>query len=94
MNIFLDDIRNAPIDFVRTYTVEETINLLKENRVNILSLDNDLGLNELEGRKVMDWIEEQFYTNSNFQLPQRIIVHSANASARVYMEKIIKKLYV
>lgn len=94
VNIFLDDLRDAPLDFIRTHTVEETIDIIRDNNnIGILSLDNDLGVDLTEGYKVLDWIEEQFYTNPNFQLPQKIIVHSSNAAARGRMERVIQKLY-
>ena len=93
-NVYLDDCRNTPGEFqIRTYTYEDTIQVLEkmEGYIGILSLDNDLGT-EKEGREVMSWIEEQFYTR-NYKLPDKIIVHSMNPIARNQMETIINKLY-
>lgn len=98
MNIFLDDCRETPAGFNRTYTVEETIALLEKCRdegieVNILSLDNDLGEGMKEGRKVLDFLEMEQFLN-NFPLPREVRIHSSNAPARMYMEAILqKKLY-
>lgn len=96
MNIFLDDLRETPDGFERTYTVEQTLQLLQEcwkNSiiVNILSLDNDLGENLKEGREVLNKLEEWYYCDG-FPLPQEIRIHSSNAAARSYMNTILKKL--
>jgi len=40
MKVYLDDERNTPEGWVRTYTVEETIEHLKTRAVAELSLDN------------------------------------------------------
>lgn len=95
VNIYLDDCRQTPSFYdIRTYTVEETIEELIKNKgnVNFLSLDNDLGEGLLEGYKVLDWLEEEFYVN-NFPLPNNIFVHSANSAAMIRMNSVINKLY-
>lgn len=43
MKVFLGDCREAPECWVRSYTPKETIELLKFNEVEELSLDHDLG---------------------------------------------------
>ena len=98
VSVFLDDIRPAPKGFLRTYTVRETIALIKELQaegdvIDVLSLDNDLGEGESEGYKVLDWLEEEFFTDGSFVLPNRIVVHSSNPSARMRMEMVIDRLY-
>ena len=96
INIYLDDLRDAPGCFVRTFTVEETIDLLKKHNGNIgiLSLDNDLGEHLAEGRKVIDWIDEQVHEDPNYVLPDIIEVHSANGPARRYMDSVVRGLYM
>lgn len=94
-NVYLDDCRNTPDGFqIRTYTYEETIEVLTkmEGYIGILSLDNDLGEGLREGNEVMDWIEEQYYTR-NYKLPDKIMVHSMNPIAKDKMERIIDRLY-
>lgn len=82
MNIYLDDERPTPEGFIRTYTVEETIDLIKANEGNIykLSLDNDLGSGLSEGKEVLKWIEEQAFHNTLKPIPH-IIIHSQNPVA-------------
>ena len=86
MNIFLDDDRETPEGYIRTYTVEETIELIKANngKIEILSLDNDLGIGLEEGREVMKWVEEQAYHNTLLPIP-RLVIHSGNNVAQDFM---------
>ena len=44
MKVYLDDVRQAPEGWVRTYTVAETIELLKTGEVVELSLDHEIEL--------------------------------------------------
>ena len=44
INIYLDDLRDIPEGFVGARTVEEAIDLILNNRVHMLSLDHDLGM--------------------------------------------------
>jgi hypothetical protein len=97
MKIFLDDIRETPIGFVRTHDPAQTIDLLKNHKVEILSLDHDLGLidqdgKEITGYDVLLWIEEQVFCN-DFVPPDKIVVHSDNASAVQKMNKAIGSIY-
>lgn len=85
MKVYLDDERKTPDGWHRTYTVEETCELLKSGNVSDLSLDNDLGEGLLEGYKVLDWLEEQVYADPNFPIPQNISIHSANPVAQQRM---------
>ena len=98
MKIFLDDCRQEPSGWVRTRQVDETIGLLEESQagglvVEVVSLDNDLGADIPEGRKVLDWLEERKHCDPNFILPGKVIVHSANPVARQRMETVIERLY-
>ncbi len=98
ISIFLDDRRPTPKGFERTYTVPETIELIQncqENgtEIDVLSLDNDLGEGEAEGYTLLEWLEEQFYADDSFRLPNKIVVHSDNVAVRERMEILIEKLY-
>ena len=97
ISIFLDDQRQTPKGFARTYTVPETIQLIKDCKeknieIDVLSLDNDLGDKEEEGYTILNWLEKQFFEDDNFRLPNKIIIHSDNAAVREQMEMIIAKL--
>lgn len=102
MHIFLDDLRDTPPGWTRTYTVEETINWLNHAREKVgsrpecVSLDNDLGYRLTEGYKVARWIEEQahevIYNPPYFMLgiPRKVIIHTANSRAANEMAKAIE----
>lgn len=93
MKIYMDDARETPHGWHRTYNIEETKTLLLTRQVTHLSLDNDLGSLDYttEGYNVLDWLEEQVYNDSTFPIPE-LFVHSSNASRAQYMRQVIGKL--
>jgi len=91
MKIFLDDERKTPKGWIRVYWPNEAIEFLKTGKVTEISLDHDLGDDEKgTGYDVILWIEEEVVYNG-FN-PPKIIVHSANVSARRKMELGIKNI--
>lgn len=93
--VYLDDERKAPQGWIQTKTSYETIKLLQERKVSELSLDHDLGdiLKDAcgTGYDVLLYIEQQVaYCN---MVPPRIIIHTANVSARVRMEQAVESIY-
>ncbi|WP_112477836.1 cyclic-phosphate processing receiver domain-containing protein [Vibrio variabilis] len=92
MKVYLDDERTAPEGWKRVYWPEEAIELLQSGEVEEISLDHDLGDDTLgTGYDVVVWIEEQVIVN-RFK-PPKILVHSANSSARIKMEMGISNIY-
>lgn len=94
VNIFLDDLRDCPPEFLLSRNAEEAkeLLLLCDGHVNVLSLDNDLGENQPEGRHVLNWLEEQIHFD-RLERPTVIRVHSANPVARQYMNATIQGIY-
>ena len=94
MKIFLDDCRPTPNGWVRTYTPKGTIELLKCNEVEELSLDHDLGDDDGigTGYDVLLWIEERVLLH-RFVPPSSIVVHSSNSSAVEKMNAAICNIY-
>lgn len=92
MRVFLDDKRETPNNWVRTFTVEETIELLKTRQVLELSLDNDLGEGLQEGHVVLSWLEEQVFHDDTFPVPV-MVAHSSNASRVEDMNRAITSIY-
>lgn len=91
INIYLDDVRDCPREFLLARTYEECIAMLKgeiydipENYtgyyIHTISLDHDLGT-EKTGYDVACWIEEQ-WANGNTDLVQTIYLHTANPTGR------------
>lgn len=91
MKVFMDDLRETPTGWLRTYTAEATIDLLKTRQVTHLSLDNDLGEGLSEGYTVLDTLEELVYNDPSFPLPE-ITIHSSNASRVEYMQRAVKSI--
>ena len=92
MKLFLDDERKPPLGWILVRWPEEAIKYLKSDEVEIISLDHDLGNDDHgTGYDVILWIEEEVMKN-NFK-PPKMIVHSANISARIKMEAGIKNIY-
>lgn len=85
MKVFLDDQRDTPPGWFRTYDVNTTIALLKAENVTDLSLDHDLGDGELEGIAVLNWIESEVFHNP-YYYPPSITIHSDNPVGRQNMK--------
>lgn len=91
IKIYLDDERQTPEGWVRVYWPDEAIELLKNDKVDTISLDHDLGDDERgTGYDVLLWIEEQVVTKG--WIPPKMLIHSANISARNKMELAIKSI--
>lgn len=94
MKLFLDDERAVPEGWCGVTTAYAAIHQLETGNVSELSLDHDLG-DEVEngtGYDVLFWIESAIALEQ-FRPPEKIIVHSANSSARIKMELAIKQIY-
>ncbi len=89
--LLIDDKREIKCDIVAR-TFDKGIEELKENKISILYLDNDLGQirknGEKSGYKVLCWLEE----NPQY-LPKEIILVTQNPVEKIRMSKLINKLY-
>ena len=93
MKVFMDDVREAPEGWTRTYNIEETKALLLTRQVISLSLDNDLGSLDpkTEGHHVLSFLEEVINDDMTFPIPV-MTVHSSNAARAQSMSQTIKRL--
>lgn len=99
MKLWLDDLRLPPEGWEWVKSVEDCISALKTGQVEMLSLDNDLGLEfndngeflmaaeavAPEGYLVVDWMVE------NNVWPDWVSLHTSNVVARNYMRKLLEK---
>lgn len=98
MLVYLDDVREAPQGWTLVKTPREVIDLLKNEKVEMLSLDHDLGDDEKigTGYDVLTWIEESVMLGIDSKtIPHgipTILVHTANPVARKRMLPIANKL--
>lgn len=97
MKIYLDDIRDAPKGWTRAYTVEETINYLRQGHVEELSLDHDLGFTDPKhsGYDVLVWLEKQLHLSEVGKsfVPKVIFIHTQNPVGRKRMEQALTSIY-
>lgn len=76
MNLFLDDVRDCPDDFLHAQSVNDAIKIMQLIPIEFASLDHDLGDFEPhggDGIKLIDWMVEEDIWPS-----QGIKIHSAN----------------
>ncbi|WP_025128591.1 cyclic-phosphate processing receiver domain-containing protein [Pseudomonas sp. PH1b] len=91
VKVFLDDVRIAPKGWIHVFWPNEAIELLQIGNVEEISLDHDLGDDARgTGYDVILWIEEAVALEG-FVAP-KILVHSANISARLKMEQGIQNI--
>ena len=93
IKVWLDDVRPMPEEFeVQVKTAEAAINLLKNNNVELISLDHDLGEeDEKTGYDVAKFIEKSAFERAID--PLEIRVHSANPVGLNNMKMCIKNAY-
>lgn len=93
MKVYLDDKRDTPDGWERTYSVEETKQVLLTRQVTHLSLDNDLGDLDpkTEGFNVLNWLDEVVNDDPTFPIPI-MTVHSSNEGRAPSMRQAIKRL--
>ena len=88
---WLDDLRPAPEGYYWYKTVDSMIHDIRTvlnwgEIIEEISLDNDLGENQKEGYKVLDWLETLF-----IPVEFGIHIHTANPVARERMRAIIER---
>ncbi|MBN8215731.1 MAG: hypothetical protein J0L75_03775 [Spirochaetes bacterium] len=85
MKIWLDDEREAPPGWLLAKAPHEVIGCLRTYKVEIISLDHDLGeVTSGTGYDVIVWIEKEVVTNG--YIPPEIRIHTTNPVARLRME--------
>ncbi len=89
IKIWVDDIRQAPSEYVWCRSVIETITTMKSNSVDILDIDHDAGDYAKDGGdyiRILDWLESHPEIN-----PPAIHIHSMNPVGGENMRRIIRK---
>ncbi|MDP4098625.1 cell division protein FtsJ [Paenibacillus sp. P96] len=83
MNLYMDDYRRCPPGFTLARDAEECLLLLREYKVEILSLDYDLGPGEPTGLEVAaGMVRERLF-------PEQIYLHSSSLSGRRQMYEML-----
>jgi hypothetical protein len=85
INVFLDDYRTCPPDYLLVETIDECLDTLQQNEVNHLSLDHDLENKYRNGFMLVEMmVSQQLFAKS-------ITIHSANASGGKAMYYFLKQ---
>jgi hypothetical protein len=85
MYVFLDDRRQTPLGWERVYWPYQAIALLETGKVEVISLDHDLGDPKRgTGYDVLLWMQEAVAERSF--TPLEIRIHSASPMARIKMQ--------
>jgi hypothetical protein len=98
VKIYLDDVRDPPLDWHLARSVADVHVLAKVNtwdRIAAISLDHDLGDGQPTGQDLARWIEEAFGAKRppfQFCEPPHLIVHSWNPVGRQNMERTIASI--
>ena len=71
IKVFLDDLRKPFKGFILVKNYKECIELLKNKKVEAISLDHDLGANKSGYDVALYMVQESIY-------PKKIYIHSAN----------------
>ena len=92
LKVYLDDKRNTPHGYFRVFWPSQMYHILEEFEVNEISLDHDLGDDDIgTGYDVVCYIEEKVYFNKGYVVPV-IKTHTDNSSARDKMQRGIQQI--
>ena len=98
LKIWLDDVREAPTDYIRTHSVNETKQLVLKSlnqgiKTIYFDLDHDLGEYAGDGGdaiKLVDWLLENYYDkNMDFTFH----IHSMNPVGADNMKRAIERYW-
>lgn len=93
-SVYLDDdpvYRKTPKDYLRAYTVAELITFLNHyHHLALVSLDNDLGFNQLEGYDFVKIYVDHFLKGRKDWQIDKFEVHSANPIASDHIWSLLK----
>ena len=95
IDIFLDDLRPYPDGFTCIRNVDYLIHEIKccrdlKLKINILSLDHDLGEGEPTGYDFCKWLVEEGIDNPEIY-PKVIYLHTANGVGRDNMYQLLNR---
>jgi hypothetical protein len=97
VKVWLDDTRDAPPGWMRAFTPEEVIGLLRLGKVTELSLDHDLGLDTAErertGYDVLLWLEAEVGCGRWTGPLPGITIHTGNPVGRARMVRVLRAIH-
>ncbi|MGG3691794.1 cyclic-phosphate processing receiver domain-containing protein [Heyndrickxia ginsengihumi] len=85
INIFLDDLREIPEGFVGARNILEAIDLMEKNRVHIMSLDHDLGMDDKGNLLPTGYDLVKYVCENGLRPADKIYLHTSNPVGRENM---------
>lgn len=88
VNLYLDDVRACPENFILVTSYEEFVNFIKDDRwPNFISFDHDLGI----GKTGFDCAKflVDYCLDNHLDLP-KFVVHSQNPVGKLNIESLLK----
>lgn len=85
INLYVDDLRSTPPGFKIARTVEESINLIEKNQVHILSLDHDLGMDEVGNLRKTGYDLVKYICEKGIRPANKVFLHTDNPVGRENM---------
>lgn len=86
MNLYLDDMRDCPNNFILAKNYQTALYLIENNDIDILSLDHDLG-EDKDGNLLKNGYDLVKYFCENGLYAKRIYIHTDNPVGRENMYK-------
>lgn len=80
INLYVDDLRKCPDGFIIARSYDEAIEILNTSKINILSLDHDLGISENGIEK--NGYDVVKYMCENGISPKKVYIHTDNVVGR------------
>lgn len=93
MKIWLDDRRFPPRKWHWIMSVEVLIPFFEENfdKIEVMSLDNDLGWNSKTGYEFLLWLEEKVFNGVYKSIPE-IRIHTGSPVGEQMMKQILHNI--
>lgn len=89
INLYLDDLRDCPKGFEVARTIDEAIEIFNNYKVNVLSLDHDLG-EDRDGKLLPTGYDFVKYFCGNGLYADKIYIHTDNNVGRENMYETLK----
>lgn len=87
VNLYLEDLRDIPDGFVGAKNIETAIDIIKNYKVHILSLDHDLGMDEEGILRKTGYDLVKYLCSNGIRPANRIYLHTDNVVGRDNMNE-------
>lgn len=85
INLYLDDLRSIPVGFIGARTVEEALSIMEKNKIHMLSLDHDLGMDSDGNLLKTGYDLVKYICESGVRPANKVYIHTDNVVGRENM---------